>query len=58
MLKNIQSKVGEGLQFSKKEIGELLRTIRQVKKGEGVAGPFKNSKMVLDYLHNEGSHRQ
>ncbi len=42
--------------FSKKETRELLHALKQIKKGEAIAGPFKNSKAILDYLHNEGTH--
>jgi len=55
--KSIPFKVEKVPQFSKKEVSELLHIVRQVKKGENIAGPFKNSKAVLDYLKNEGFHQ-
>ncbi len=54
--KSIPFRVEKEPHFSKKEIRELLHTLKQIKKGEGVAGPFKNSRTILDYLHNEGTH--
>lgn len=56
--KSIPFRIEKEPHFSKKEVRELVHLLRQAKKGENVAGPFKNSRAILDYLHNEGIHQQ
>jgi len=54
--KSIPFRIEQEDGFGKEEVRELLAILRQVKKRKGTIGPFKDSKSIIKYLHNEDIH--
>lgn len=51
--KSIPFKIDTEEHFSKEETRELIKLLKEAKNKKTLAGPFINSKQVLNYLHDE-----